>query len=156
MRTSAFLFILTVLGVGIASAAVKDEAGETNCCAGCGRHTACVAKTCQVVCDVKKEKKTTWSVQCEEICPLMPGHRECGECAPPPRCGHSKCVKKLVKKEYEVEVPIYKCVVLRLCPECACGELPAAPTAIPAAPAVPQTAPPPPAPLPRPPAPKSK
>ena len=33
----------------------------------------------------------------------------------------SKCVKKLVKKEYQVEVPVYKCVVLHLCPECCNG-----------------------------------
>ena len=35
----------------------------------------------------------------------MPGCRDCCDKCPPPRCGHPKCVKKLVKKEYQVEVP---------------------------------------------------
>ena len=45
-------------------------------------------------------------------------HHDCDDCPPPPRCGQPKCVKKLVKKEYQVEVPVYKCVVRYLCPEC--------------------------------------
>ena len=96
--------------------------GTTTCCDRCGRHAACVEKTCQVVCEMKKETKTCWCVECQEICPLMPGcHHGCCECPPPPRCGHPKCVKKLVKKEYQVEVPVYKCVVRHLCPDCCNG-----------------------------------
>jgi hypothetical protein len=64
---------------------------------------------------MKKEKKTCWCVECQEICPLMPGCRDCCDKCPPPRCGRPKTVKKLVKKEYEVEVPVYKCVVRHLC-----------------------------------------
>ena len=81
----------------------------------------CVKQVCQIVCEMKKETKTCWCVECKEICPLMPGcHHGCCDC-PPPRCGHPKCVKKLVKKEYQVDVPVYKCVVLHLCPECCNG-----------------------------------
>jgi hypothetical protein len=59
-------------------------------------------------------------------------------------------VKKLVKKEYQVEVPIYKCVVVYLCAACVSGDTPAA---APAAPNKPPLAPLPPSPsAPRPPA----
>lgn len=43
----------------------------------------------------------------------------------PPQPGKTRTVKKLVKKEYEVEVPVYKAVVRYVCAEClaaqACG-----------------------------------
>ena len=115
-------------------------------CDQCGRYAACICKTCQVVCDVKKETKTSWSVEYQEICPLMPGcHHHGDDCPPPPRCGKPKCVKKLVKKETTVEVPVYKCVVRNLCPEClhggiggvpqpASGAAPGVPASVPAAP----------------------
>jgi hypothetical protein len=146
MRRIGLLLILAALGLAIRPAAAKDDAGGTNCCAGCGRHAACVQKTCQLVCEVKKETKTYFCVTCEEFCPLLPGHRDRCECGQPePRCGHSKCVKKLVKKEYQVEVPIYKCVVVYLCPACVSGDTPAA---APAAPSKPPLAPLPPTPRP--------
>lgn len=119
MRTFATVVLLAVLGLGSQSATATDCTGGSTCCDQCGCHVACVQKTCQVVCGVKKETKTRWSVECQEFCPLMPGHHQCcDECQPPPRCGHLKCVKKLVKKEYQVEVPIYKCVMRNLCPDC--------------------------------------
>jgi hypothetical protein len=68
-----------------------------------------------------KETKTCWCVECKEICPLMPGCHTCCDKCPPPRCGNPKTVKKLVKKEYQVEKPVYKCVVQYLCPECCKG-----------------------------------
>jgi hypothetical protein len=123
MRTSVILSLIVVVGFSGQSASANDAVGQPTCCAQCGRHVACVQKTCQVVCDVKKETKTSWSVQCQEFCPLMPGccldRHDC--CPPPPRCGHSKCVKRLVKNEYQVDVPVYKCVVRYLCAGC-CGE----------------------------------
>ena len=134
MRSSLFLLFAVVLVAAVASRALAGDGGPT-CCAVCGRHVACAQKTCQVVCEVKKEKKSYWCVECEEICTLLPGRRECGECSPPPRCGSSKCVKKLVKKESSVEVPVYKCVVLDLCPDCAAGQ--SAPNAAPVAAAAP-------------------
>jgi hypothetical protein len=152
MRISIVLLSFTVLGLAIRPAAAKDEPGGPNCCARCGRHVACVQKTCQLVSDVKKETKTCFCVTCEEFCPLLPGHRDrCDCCRPEPRCGHPKCVKKLVKKEYQVEVPIYKCVVVYLCPACANGESLAAPPA-----AAAKLQPLPPAPAPRSPRPAAK
>lgn len=148
MRSSLWLFFVAVLVAAIPSPARAGDGGS-ECCAACGRHVACAQKTCQIVCDVKKEKKSYWCVECEEICTLLPGRRECGECSPPPRCGSSKCVKKLVKKEYSVEVPVYKCVVLYLCPDCAAGQSAPSASPVPAAPAPPDNAPLPP----RPPAP---
>lgn len=162
MRTFAIaIFVIAILDATpwLASAADDTHGGSATCCDQCGRHTACVQKTCQVVCEVKKETRTCWCVECTEICPLLPGFRDCGDkCPPPPRCGNPKCVKKLVKKEYQVEVPVYRCVVRNLCQECLKGGSitnppgatpgpPAAPTAPPMPPA--PTVPPPPAGVPR-------
>jgi hypothetical protein len=36
-----------------------------------------------------------------------------------PKCGQTRCKKTLTRKEYECEVPSYKCVVAYLCPTCA-------------------------------------
>jgi hypothetical protein len=94
-----------------------------------------------VVCEIKKETKTCWCVEYKEIGLLMPGHRDCcdcDQCQPPPRCGRTKCVQKLVKKEYQVDVPVYKCVVRYVCPACLGGGSAAAPgaaTKLPSAPA---------------------
>ena len=123
MRTSAMILLLAMPAARKPAGNCDGlRQGETTCCDRCGRHAACVEKACQVVCEMKKETKTCWCVECQEICPLMPGCRHgCCECPPPPRCGHPKCVKKLVKKEYQVEVPVYKCVVLHLCPDCCNG-----------------------------------
>jgi hypothetical protein len=120
----------------------------------------CSAKTCKVVCEMVKVKKTVWVVECEEFCPLIPGcgstacggrgqscDRDvaCGTCCGkdpcaalhnrtivPPECGKTRCRKKLVKKEVTCEVPVYKCVVAECCSECGMGE--AAPVAAPSTP----------------------
>lgn len=95
------------------------------------------------------------------LCDLLkkPCEGECGDCgecggcghcdkAPsvvPPKCAHVRTKKILVRKEYEIEVPVYKCVVKQLCGECAPavdGPQPG-PAPVPAAPL-----PPPPAPIP--------
>jgi hypothetical protein len=113
------LVALALLGLGIRPATADDGCGGPACCARCGRHAACVQKVSQVVCEIKKETKTCWNVECQEVCPLRPAcHHGCCECVPPPRCGNPRCVKKLVKQEYQVAVPVYKCVVLYLCPQC--------------------------------------
>jgi hypothetical protein len=147
MRTSASILLLTVLALGSRSVAATDCAGRTTCCDQCGCRAVCVQKTCQVVCEIKKETKTCWCVECQEICPLMPGcHHGCCECPPTPRCGHPKCVKKLVKKEYQVEVPVYKCVVRRLCSDCCKSGSTDAPSTAPNPPLAPAAAAIPPAP----------
>jgi hypothetical protein len=162
MRTFTMIVLLTVLVLGSQPAIAADCAGGTTtcsdrCCDRCGRHAACVEKACQVVCEMKKETKTCWQVECKEMCPLMPGchHGCCGscecKCPPPPRCGNPKCVKKLVKKEYQVEVPVYRCVVCHLCPDCCNGgstDSPAVAPNPPSKPAAPALPPPPSVPLP--------
>jgi hypothetical protein len=121
---------------------------------------SCNARTCKVVCEMVKVKKTVWVVECEEFCPMFPGcrpktcHADCGEgcsedlacgtcrgkdpCAAvqnrtivPPKCGKTRYRKKLVKKVVTCEVPVYRCVVADCCSTCGMGE--AAPVAAPAA-----------------------
>jgi hypothetical protein len=142
MRKCAMVLLLTLPLFGSQPVIATDCAGNATYCDRCGRQTACVERVCQVVCGMKKETRTCWCVECKEICPLMPScHHGCCECPPPPRCGHPRCVKKLVKKEYQVDVPVYKCVVLHLCPECCNGGPTNAPNTAP----TPATAPEPPA-----------
>ena len=89
------------------------------CCDRCGSHTTCLQQTWCTVCEMQKETRSCWCIECQEICTLLPGcHHRCEECQPPPRCGRSICVKKLVRKQYQVDVPVYRCVVLHLCPQC--------------------------------------
>ena len=135
-------------------AAAGDRCGAPACCNK--THECCrrcgLAKTCKVVREMKKVKKTVWAVECEEFCPSLPGCgracKPCGGCGKascesccdpraslrrpmvPPRCCKVRCRKKLVKKEITCEVPIYKCVVVccnRGCCEAeGCGEAEAA------------------------------
>jgi len=139
------------------------------CCHSCG-----VRKVCKVVCEMKKVKKTTWVVECEEFCASLPNCKRpcksccntgnCGEeccCDPcaslrrpmvPPKCGKVRCRKKLVKKEIICEVPVYKCVVVCVnsCCEAAacCGEEADSPAPAPKAAPAPEAAPVPEAPAP--------
>ena len=121
---------------------------------------SCNAKTCQIVCEMVKVKKCVWVVECEQFCPMLPGcgpktcqtgcgqgcggGMECGSCCGkdpcealhkrrivPPKQGHARVRKKLVKKTITCEVPVYKCVVSDCCAGCSMGE--AAPVAAPAA-----------------------
>jgi hypothetical protein len=160
----------------------KGGCGSENCCARCGAQGPCMKKTCQLVCGVEKVKKYAFEVKCEEFCPLLPrcGGRSCDccdgkgcetccklprgaeKCATPrmvePKCGHTRCKKTLTRKEYECEIPSYKCVVVYLCPRCACqgDDSTAAPAAPPPA-VAPVPAPPAPIPsAPLPPGPKQK
>lgn len=124
MQTPAAILLLAILGLTNPSSAI-DCTEKFTLCDHCGCYVISAHQTCQVVCEMKKETKTRWYVECEEFCPLMPGHRECGdECQTPLRCGNPKCVKRLVKKEYQTEVPVYKCIVRNLCPDCCQGEAP--------------------------------
>ncbi len=139
------LFAVTLGAVAcllLAQAAAAQNCGAPDCCAQCG-DSSCQPKVCRVVCDVKKIKKYRWHVECEEFCVPLPGCRlggckpacesgcgvpdgcveGCGAaCLPnrlvPPKCGPVRYRKKLVKKEYTIEVPIYRCVVRYLCAGC--------------------------------------
>lgn len=143
-----------------------EGCGTPDCCAHCGCHGACQPKVCQLVCGVEKVKKHCWCVECEEFCPLLPGCGKpccdscCEDCGPgcqdtccekgqqpclvPPKCGCMRTKKILIKKEYECEVPVYKCVVRYLCGSCCTNPEATGPPVGPA----PEPAPAPPAPLP--------
>lgn len=179
MRTLT-VSLTMALGLLLARAGVAQDCGagacrgSANCCAHCGGSGPCLKKTCQLVCGVEKVKKHTFEVKCEEFCPLLPGRgcktcdacdgKGCPSCSklgrgaqkcvtPPmvePKCGATRTKKTLVRKEYECEVPSYKCVVVYLCSSCAKqGGDPAPATAAPPAAADPAyVAPAPAAPLP--------
>jgi len=106
---------------------------KAGACKGCGS----LKGDCKGVWEMKEVKKTVWEVQCEEFCVPMPSlfelwtggdkcdtpckggvQKSCGEgCDVSPRCGKVRCRKKLVKKEVNCKVPVYKCV-----PAAACGK----------------------------------
>jgi len=99
---------------------------------------------CTVEEGTKTVKKHRWVVKTERFCPLLPGKiccdgcgsecgivdDGCGGCAPAPtvktpRCGICRTKKVLIKEEYEVEVPVFKCVPQDTCDTCGpvgCGE----------------------------------
>jgi hypothetical protein len=103
-----------------ATAALAGDCG----CERCGCASDCKMVT-RIVCTTKKEKKTIWACQCADVC--FPRPSECGlQCGcpcdcnadKPMTCGKVYSVKKLMKKEIEVEVPVAKCVVEYLCAGC--------------------------------------
>jgi hypothetical protein len=118
------LALFAIIGLMVRPTGAADDTCSLTCCDRCGRRCDCLQKTCQLVCDVKKEKKSCWCIEYLEFCTLMPACPHlCDQCCDaPPHCGKEKCVKKLVKKDYEISIPVYKCVVVRLCPACCNAE----------------------------------
>ena len=131
--------------------AAPASCGTQDSCADCGGCGPCQRKVCQVVCGTRTITKYCWCVECEEFCAPLPGcgplacacssyrdrcgrgdcdscgdpdcDRQCDEkCPIPPKCGPVRSRKRLVKKEYECEVPVYECVVKYVCPGCCAGE----------------------------------
>ena len=162
MRLILSLTAATLLLANVAEAA--GGCGTPACRIQSHSCRSCDANACQVVCEMVKVKKTVWVVEYEEFCPMLPGCRPkacrtgcgqgcsedlgCGTCRGkdpcaalqnrtivPPKCGKTRCRKKLVKKVVTCEVPVYKCVVADCCPTCSTGE--AAPVAAPATAPVP-------------------
>jgi len=144
---SAFELIDRLTGLGCCDAACdtacEPAACEPACAPAC--EPACVPACapvikpkcqCELVCGTKKVKKHRWVVKTERFCPLLPGSiccdgcgSECGvsddgcadDCGPTvktPRCGICRCRKILVKEEYEVEVPSFKCEPQDVCNTC--------------------------------------
>lgn len=124
LSTLAIGFLIANVSVAADYRGVPACCGQTHeCCNCCG-----VRKTCKVVCEMKKVKKTCWVVVCEEFCTSLPGRRcksSCGDsgccgdtCASRgkpmvrPKCGKVRVRKKLVKKTIICEVPVYKCIVV--------------------------------------------
>jgi len=146
-----------------APACCEPEACAPTACEPCVKPRC----QCQVICEMKKVTKSCWVVEEEQFCPLLPGHCRpsrggaCDPCEPtceptcdtgcgdtcekaitPPRCGLCRTKKTLVKKTWEVEVPVYKCVPCGA-PDCCgptgCDGIPmdeAAPADLPPAPEV--------------------
>ena len=138
--------ILSTLAIGFLIANVCVAAGYCDAPACCDQtHESCngcgVQKTCKVVCEIKKVKKTCWVVKCEEFCASLPrcgcksscgscgdtgcdsgGCGDSGCCGDPcaslkkpmvrPKCGKVRTRKKLVKKTITCEVMVYKCIVV--------------------------------------------
>jgi len=132
MKTMVLSLATVFLAANVTLAA---HCGPRAC--GCSVNVCC-GKTTQVVCEMKKVKKTVWAVECEEFSTLLPGCHcltGCNKCCvTPPRCDKVRTRKKLVKKTITCEVPVYKCVVVP------CGEVEeAAPEAV--APEAPAPAP---------------
>lgn len=119
-----------VLALALAATASAGEASQRYCghC-GCQRHCK---KVCRLICGTKKETKTEYECQCEDIC--IPGRSvKCGEkcecnrlgikcchAVLKPVCGKVRTKRVLVKKQVEKEVPDYKWVVEKVC--CHCGQ----------------------------------
>ena len=141
MRT--LIITTTIILFAAAFAAGGDGRGAAprrapaSCVAGC-EHGHCAfcghLTVCQVVVETKKVKKQVWAVECEEFCAPLPhlcvhagrihtgpAKDGCDPCASvagpavPPRCGKLRTRKKLVRKEIECEVPVYRCVVVCGC-----------------------------------------
>ncbi len=125
--------VLASTGVGFAADCGPPTCDEVQDCDVCGCEAVCPQR-CNIVCEMKKIKRTVWVVECEEFCTLLPNCDPCKRCGIKGRCGDSccddpcaalqnrsvvapKCAKvrarkKLVKKEIICEVPIYKGVVI--------------------------------------------
>jgi len=160
MRTFIVSMAAALLAIGAAanSASAIERCGGSRSCHGCGK------SNCQLVCEMKTVKKSCWVIECEQMCPLLPSCSKscgrskscgsgCGGCGEdacgtgcgkgccskplvPPKCGKMRTVKKLVKKEYEVKVPVYKCKACGGCGGCGIGEEAARPAVPAPAPAV--------------------
>ena len=103
-----------------------------NGCSACGCHQ--LKKICKVVPDVKKVTKTSYVVECEDVCLPGKSHYEQRLVTDPncvdlqrldlvkiPTCDRIVTKKKLKKTTTTVDKPGWKCVVETVC--CQCGEL---------------------------------
>jgi hypothetical protein len=95
--------------------AMADDATCCHCCPHCGCN---LVPECHIECTTKKETTWQYTCNCESIC--VPGvTRLCDKCNCNEDC---KCrlheVKHLVKIPCVKEVPIRKCTVEWVCPNC--------------------------------------
>jgi hypothetical protein len=107
------------------------------CCNSACPHCGCgLVRVCHISCDTKKVTEYKYGCRCEDICipgvtPICKQRRSCetsGECADATGkngcqegCG-GRCVireaHKLVKYPVTKEVPVRKCTVAWVCPNC--------------------------------------
>ena len=126
MRISAIIALYLVLGLGGQPASACDNCGGPTCWpvwAALGLRPEGPARWCAAS---ARRPGYRGPSSARKSARLMPGCHDCCHhgCPPPPRCGHPKCVQKLIKTEYQVNVPIYKGVVRYLCLSCANGQSP--------------------------------
>ncbi len=108
MRLILTLMAVSLLSANVAQAA--DGCGTSACKVKSHSCRNCDAKTCQIVCEMVKVKKTVWAVECEEFCLMLPGckpkacHTACEpdcieglECGPD--CGNDRCGKNRCRKD---------------------------------------------------------
>lgn len=100
-------------------------------CQHCGCQCECRPVTCKVVCEMKEVTKVTWGCKCVDFC--VPGRSTkvappcggCGSCDACktvqwiPGCAEVRTKVVPVKHEQKIKVPVYKWVVVDLCPRCA-------------------------------------
>jgi hypothetical protein len=122
MKAVLLSFTLALMAVTLAAAA------EPQCCSHCGCAER-VTAYCRPTCEQKTVKETHYRVECEDFCPPGPSQL-CGEhCRGEGcnswvhkiwkvSCGEIRTRKKLVKYEIEKQVPVTKCTVVYLCPQC--------------------------------------
>jgi hypothetical protein len=139
----ALLCSVPFLGQALTASVAEDATccGNAGCgpCGNCCPHCGCkLAPVCRVYCTTKKVTTYKYTCSCESIC--VPGVTRCGETGNGCQdCGQGCCkcrvheVKHLVKIPCVTEVPVRKCVVEWVCPNCghqgncAAGPAPSAP-----------------------------
>jgi len=133
----SLLALLAILGgVAAASLSAAEEAAVPAAPPTCCHHCGCgqLKKVCKMVPGVKKETKTKWVVECEDVCLPGPSCKVGERCVPDceahggtrkeniwePNCGMIVTKKKLKAISETVEKPIMKCVVETICVQCGC------------------------------------
>jgi hypothetical protein len=133
-------YLATILAAVLVAGLVQFAAAG-DCCQRCGCQCQCRPVTCKIICDKKVEKYNFYVCECEDFCLPGPGcktpacdsgcgktcHKHCLDFLFKPQFCHVHHRKKLMKYECLKEVPVYKCVIVDLCPGCGaevsgCGE----------------------------------
>jgi len=120
MRT---LVIATAIGLLMALPAAAGDNGCTpDCCgqavvsdAGCCDPGCCDCQRCGGKCQGGCGEVECASCQGKSCCDPCRG---LPTCVTPPKCGRQRTVKRLVRKEIECQVPVYKCVPCCADPGC--------------------------------------
>lgn len=100
-------------------------------CQHCGCQCECRKVSCKVICEMKEVTKVTWGCKCVNFCvpgkstkiePPCGGCGHCDTCKAAlwiPGCAEVRTKVVPVKHEKKVKVPVYKWIVVDLCPKCA-------------------------------------
>lgn len=133
MRALGALLALAIVATSsLSGRLLADEAATQECCSccdRCGQFGAC-CRVCRVVRSTKKVTKNVYHTKCEDFCVRGPSDRtvcvdECGrrKVVQTPNCGEVHSRRILIKEEVTTEKPSHKCVVEKLCSNCAACDL---------------------------------